>query len=84
MARVLVISAPFTGHVNPTLPLVAELIRRRHNVSFINAPRWKNKIEDVGVKFIPYSHFPDNLSQLQELKKCFFGAYNAAWLKIYR
>ncbi len=78
MSRVLVISAPFSGHVNPTLPLVAELVSRGHNVCFINAQKWKNKIEDVGAKFIPYSDFLENLSQLQELKRCFLGAYNAA------
>ena len=80
MSRVLVISAPFSGHVNPPLPLVAELVSRGHDVGFINTQKWKNKIEDVGAKFIPYSDFPENLSQLQELKRCFLGAYNAALL----
>lgn len=78
MARILVISAPFSGHTNPTLPLVAELVRRGHDVGFINAPKWKIKIEKLGAKFIPYLDYPENLSQTQELKRCFQASYNTA------
>jgi len=53
MAKFLFISAPFSGHTNPTLPLVAEIVRRRHDVAFINAPKWQNKIENIGAEFIP-------------------------------
>lgn len=78
MARILVISAPFSGHTNPTLPLVAELVRRGNDVGFVNAPKWKIKIEKLGAKFIPYLDYPENLSQAQELKRCFQAAYNTA------
>lgn len=78
MAKLLVISAPFAGHTNPTLPLVTELVKRGHNVSCISAPKWKDRIELVGAKFIPYNDYPDNLSQIQELRRCFQAIYNTA------
>lgn len=76
MAKFLVISAPFSGHTNPTLPLVAELVKRGHNVSCISAPKWKNRIELAGAEFIQYNDYPDNLSQIQELRRFFQAAYN--------
>lgn len=78
MAKLLFLSAPFSGHTNPTLPLVAELVKRGHNVSCISAPVWKDRIESTGAKFIQYKDYPDNLSQIQELRRCFQAAYNTA------
>lgn len=78
MAKILIISAPFSGHTNPTLPLAAELVRRGHDVGVINAPKWKNKIENIGAEFIPYLEYPENLSQFKELKRFFSAAYNTA------
>jgi UDP:flavonoid glycosyltransferase YjiC (YdhE family) len=78
LARFLVISAPFSGHINPTLLLVVELLKRGHNVSCINSLKWKNRIELIGAKFIPYNDYPDNLSEIQELRRCFQAAYNTA------
>ncbi|MBW4721236.1 macrolide family glycosyltransferase [Saccharothrix obliqua] len=38
MAHFAFVSAPAPGHVNPTLPLVAELVRRGHRVSYATGP----------------------------------------------
>jgi MGT family glycosyltransferase len=38
MAHFAFVSAPAAGHVNPTLPLVEELVRRGHRVSFATGP----------------------------------------------
>ncbi|RKT56256.1 macrolide family glycosyltransferase [Saccharothrix australiensis] len=38
MAHIAFVSAPAPGHVNPTLPLVEELVRRGHRVSYATGP----------------------------------------------
>lgn len=38
MAHLAFVSAPAAGHVNPTLPLVEELVRRGHRVSYATGP----------------------------------------------
>ena len=38
MAHFAFVSAPAAGHVNPTLPLVEELVRRGHRVSYATGP----------------------------------------------
>ncbi|WP_217712142.1 macrolide family glycosyltransferase [Kitasatospora sp. NA04385] len=38
MAHFAFVSAPASGHVNPTLPLVEELVRRGHRVSYATGP----------------------------------------------
>lgn len=48
------VNVPFSGHINPTLPLAKELVRRGHNVSYILTNEWKERVEATGAKFIPY------------------------------
>lgn len=52
--NILMVNVPFSGHVNPTLPLAKELVSRGHNVSYILSAEWKEKIEATGAKFVPY------------------------------
>lgn len=53
--NILMVNVPFSGHVNPTLPLAKELVSRGHNVSYILTNEWKERIEATGAKFIPYN-----------------------------
>ena len=66
MASILFFSIPAHGHVNPTLPLVRELVARGHDVSYYNAETFRAKIESTGVSFVPIDAFmppaPDDLS----------------------
>lgn len=39
------VNIPFSGHVNPTLPLAKEFVRRGHKVSYILTKEWKKEIE---------------------------------------
>lgn len=32
--KILMVNVPFSGHVNPTLPLAKELVERGHDVSY--------------------------------------------------
>jgi MGT family glycosyltransferase len=64
--------------MTPTLPLVAELTRRGHDVACISTPRWSSRIAETGSRFIPYKAWPDDLSGLQELRTCFQAAFQTA------
>lgn len=49
---------PAHGHVNPTLPLVEELTRRGHRVSYLTGEGWRDAVEAAGAEFVPV---PDGL-----------------------
>ena len=57
--NILMVNEPFSGHVNPTLPLAKELVARGHNVSYILTNEWKERIEATGANFIPYNENAD-------------------------
>lgn len=45
------ICLPATGHVNPTLPLVAELVRRGHCVTYATSAKYAAAVESAGALF---------------------------------
>ena len=56
MARVWIYNIPYHGHVNPTLPLVEEIIRRGDEVTYYSTETFSEKIESTGAKFQAYSN----------------------------
>lgn len=76
MRRILMVNLPYAGHTNPTLPLAAELARRGHDVGYINAPAWRDRIEPTGARFIPYADYPAGLSAQQTKMRCLRAAYD--------
>ncbi len=57
--KILMVNVPFSGHINPTLALAEELVRRGHKVSYILNNEWKEQIEGIGAEFIPYMNHGD-------------------------
>ncbi|GAP55123.1 uncharacterized UDP-glucosyltransferase YjiC [Arthrobacter sp. Hiyo6] len=45
------ISIPAAGHVNPTLAVVAELVRRGHRVTYFTATTFAKRVERAGAEF---------------------------------
>ena len=78
MANILMINVPYAGHTNPTLPLATELVKRGHSVVYINAPSFRDKIEATGAEFVPYSNFPEELTEQQIKTRCFRTAFDTA------
>lgn len=76
--RILTVNVPYAGHVNPTLPLTKELVKRGHQVTYINAEEFRSKIEASGAVFLPYADFPAGLTDGQKKRRCFQAAYNTA------
>lgn len=51
MSKVLFFNIPSHGHMNPTLPLVAELVRRGEQVIYYSSPGFQQAIEATGATF---------------------------------
>ena len=47
------ICLPAAGHVNPTLPVVAELVRRGHRVTYATSAKYAKAVETAGAAFFP-------------------------------
>ena len=78
MLRILMINLPFSGHVNPTLPLTADLVIKGHKVDYICTNQFREQIEKTGARFIPYSSFPENPTEYEKKKLCFQAAFDTA------
>ncbi|MFJ9711290.1 macrolide family glycosyltransferase [Streptomyces sp. NPDC101234] len=54
MSTIAFLSIGMHGHVNPTLPVVAELVRRGHAVSYHTSPAFREEIEATGATVYLY------------------------------
>jgi MGT family glycosyltransferase len=54
MSKVLYVNANLYGHINPTLPVVKELVERGEEVYYFSTKEFQTKIEAVGAKFVDY------------------------------
>ncbi len=54
MAKVLFVNGVVHGHINPTLPLVKELVSRGEKVFYFSTAEFREKIEKTGAEFIDY------------------------------
>lgn len=57
MAKVLIFNFPGEGHINPTIALVEELIKRGEEVIYYCVEEYRSKIENTGALFRPYENF---------------------------
>ncbi|MEU0089846.1 macrolide family glycosyltransferase [Kribbella sp. NPDC006257] len=56
------LTIPASGHINPTLPLVAELVRRGHRVSYATGPAFKETVEAAGAEAVVLDWIPKTLT----------------------
>jgi len=54
MAKIYFFNIPAYGHVNPSLPVVTELIRQGHHISYYNAKSFEPVIKNTGAEFRAY------------------------------
>ena len=54
MAKIVFLSVPAYGHLNPQLPIIAELARRGHDVAVFDEPPFRPLIEAAGARFVAY------------------------------
>lgn len=54
MPRVVYLGFPARGHTTPTLPIVAELVRRGVEVDYYSTPAFRALVESAGARFVAY------------------------------
>ena len=65
MSRFLFFNIPTTGHIDPTLPVAAELVRRGHAVDYFLTEAYRQRIEATGAAFHAYQGIgPDYFDEL--------------------
>jgi UDP:flavonoid glycosyltransferase YjiC (YdhE family) len=57
--KVLIASTPLTGHLNPLLAIARILLAEGHEVVGMSSNAMRNRIEGVGVKFLPFTGAAD-------------------------
>ena len=60
MPKALFFNVPAHGHINPSLPLVAELVRRGHHITYFVTENFRARVEATGAVFQPYTSVHDN------------------------
>ncbi|TDC21981.1 oleandomycin glycosyltransferase [Micromonospora sp. 15K316] len=55
MSTVAFLNIAMHGHINPTLPIVAELVRRGHRVTYHTTPAYAEEIAATGARVLRYS-----------------------------
>lgn len=55
--NLLLITAPYTGHIYPTLNVVRELTSRGHRVTWLTHEDRREAVEATGATFIPYGDY---------------------------
>ncbi len=67
MAKALFFSLPLHGHINPSLPLVRELVAQGDEIVFYAADAFAAKIEQSGAQYRPYRNaFLSEITQVPE------------------
>src|SRR5690349_13468710 len=59
MGRFVLSAMPFTGHVTPIRAVAAELVERGHDVRVYTGAAFRDRIESVGARLVPWRHAPD-------------------------
>ncbi|MEF2966131.1 macrolide family glycosyltransferase [Paenibacillus sp. M1] len=81
MARVLFINGPASGHVNPTLGLVEELITHGEEIVYVSSEEYRSKLERLGAAFVAYGNFlagapASSLGGLMPLSNLILSSYD--------
>lgn len=81
MARFLFLNIPAKGHVNPTLPMVCELLRRGESITYMDSELARSGIMSSGVDFLSYEELAPNLEFFPPgTKYRSFALFPMAWI----
>lgn len=65
MSKYIFLSPPAYGHVNPTLPVVQELVRRGEQVGYYLTEEFRSTVEATGASFHRYESIISIMSKMQ-------------------
>ncbi len=63
MAKILFINGNLHGHINPTLPIITELVHRGNEVYYFSTGEFRTKLEAAGAVFMDYGDEFDRFVQ---------------------
>lgn len=67
MSNVMFFNIPAHGHVNPTIAVVTELVKRGHRIRYYSVEEFQGKIENAGAEFVDIAPYmppaPDDLDK---------------------
>lgn len=66
MSKIIFLNSPASGHVNPTLPIVQELVKRGEQVLYYNTEDFRAPIERTGADFRPYPEIEFNAAEIAD------------------
>ncbi|UOB81958.1 glycosyl transferase (plasmid) [Bacillus sp. ZJS3] len=69
MAKVLMFNFPGEGHINPTIALVEELIKREEEVIYYCVEKYRSKIENTGALFRSYENFILQIDMVKRMSR---------------
>jgi len=86
MARFLMMTQPYPGHVTPSAPIARKLVERGHEIVWIAGRRFQEKVEATGARFhpLPKERDPNEMEVYDfhpELKDVKGLAQIKCWLK---
>src|SRR3712207_4800410 len=61
MSKPIFFSVPTHGHVMPSLPVTAELVRRGEDVIYYLTDEYRHSVEATGATYRAYDHYPSGL-----------------------
>jgi MGT family glycosyltransferase len=67
MPKALFFSVPAHGHINPSLPLVAELVRCGHEIIYFTTENYRQRIEATGAAVRVYGGIEDDYFEVRGL-----------------
>ncbi len=67
MPKAIFFNVPAHGHINPSLPLVAELVRRGHGVTYFTTENYRQRIEATGAAVRIYEGVEEDYFALRGL-----------------
>lgn len=79
MARFLIGTVPYVGHVNQAFPIARKLVQRGHEVWWYTGQGFKSKVESAGARYLPMKTPPDFSNQ--DLNVIFPGRKGLTGLK---
>lgn len=65
--KALFFNVPAHGHINPSLPLVTELVQRGHQITYFASENYRARLEATGAVFMVYSSVGDDYFDAQGL-----------------
>lgn len=59
MSNILFATVPFSGHINPGIPIASALVKNGHKVRWYSGSSFRSVIESTGAEFFQFTSAPD-------------------------